>query len=71
MTRKDLDPNKLGTEDDWFGNNASFKCPICGNTFIVSGALNRNGRPCTNCGKSKGHCSTSGKDSGGTAYIEW
>lgn len=70
MNRRYLDPNNLGANEDWFGNNAAFKCPICGNTFIVSGLLHRNGRSCTKCGKSTAYCK-GGKDSGGTAYIEW
>jgi uncharacterized protein (DUF983 family) len=69
MTIRYLEPNNLGTKDDWFGNNAAFKCPVCGNTFIVS-AFSRNSRKCTNCGKSTGYCK-GGKDSDGTAYIEW
>ncbi|WP_321429044.1 hypothetical protein [uncultured Methanolobus sp.] len=41
-----VDPNNLGTDEDWFGNNATFKCPVCGNTFTVS-TFPRNQRECT------------------------
>ncbi|MEL4306457.1 hypothetical protein [Methanococcoides sp. LMO-2] len=70
MPSRNLDPNNLNPEEDWIGNNAAFKCPLCGNTFIVSGMLHRNGRKCTNCGKSTGYCK-GGKNSGGSATIEW
>ena len=70
MSTRNLDPHDLSIEEDWIGNNAAFKCPICGNTFIVSGMLHKKGRSCTKCGKSTGYC-IGGKGSGGSAYIEW
>jgi len=70
MPNKKLDPEKMDLEADWEGNNAAFKCPCCGNIFIVSGFHHKNGRKCPNCNKSTAHC-IGGKKSGGTASIEW
>jgi hypothetical protein len=72
MQTRGLEPERLGRGEDWVGNNAAFTCPApdCGQVFIVSGALHRNGRPCPNCGQSKGFV-VGGKASGGTAKIEW
>jgi len=70
MQTRYLDPKNLVIGEDWIGSNAAFKCPVCGNTFIVSGMLHRKGRSCIKFGKSIGYCK-GGKDSGGTAYIEW
>ena len=30
MPIKELDPHRLGMDEDWEGNNAAFRCPICG-----------------------------------------
>jgi hypothetical protein len=69
--KKILDQNDLGLDEDWCGNNASFKCPICGKVFIVSGMLHQNGRRCPRCGSSTGFCDLNGASAGGRAYIEW
>jgi len=46
------DPNNLGHDEDWEGNNAAFTCPHCGEVFIVSGTRVHNGeRSCPECGK--------------------
>lgn len=69
--KKILNQNNLGLDEDWCGNNASFKCPSCGKVFIVSGMLHQNGRCCPKCGSSTGFCDRNGASSGGRAYIEW
>ena len=73
MPKRDLDPNHLGQDDDWEGNNAAFKCPHCGKVYIVSGSLVHGGeRQCPSCSKSIGRISAKGgRKSGGTASIEW
>jgi predicted Zn finger-like uncharacterized protein len=72
MPTKVLDPNNLGIDEDWEGNNAAFHCPHCGKVFIVSGSRVSGGeRKCPNCGKSTGRCDIKGRKSGGTASLEW
>lgn len=78
ITRRTLDPERLGQDEDWEGNNAAFRCPVCQKVFIVSGQLHKddNGkkgyRKCPNpgCGKSIARI-TGGRKSGGSASIEW
>ena len=70
MAKRDLDPEKLASNEDWEGNNAALNCPQCGKVFIVSGLLHEHGRTCPSCGKSKGYV-RGGRRSGGEAYIEW
>ena len=64
-----LDPDQLGQGEDWAGNNAAFTYPECGNVFLVSQMLHRNGRDCPSCGRSHAEV-TGGSKSGGTAWIE-
>lgn len=73
MPTKNLDPNNLGMDEDWEGNNAAFRCPHCSKVFIVSGSRVHNGeRKCPNCGRATGRCDKSGgRKSGGTASLEW
>ncbi len=70
MARREIAPEALARDEDLYGNNAAFTCPLCGKVFIVSQYLNHNGRPCTKCGESTGHIK---EDSGGRieAFIEW
>jgi predicted RNA-binding Zn-ribbon protein involved in translation (DUF1610 family) len=70
IDNKNLDPNNLSPDEDWEGNNASFKCPHCKKVFIVSEIIHQGVRPCPKCGKSTGKCN-GGKKSGGTASLEW
>jgi predicted RNA-binding Zn-ribbon protein involved in translation (DUF1610 family) len=77
MPIRRLDPNKLGNDEDWEGNNAAFRCPACGKVFIVShtrmhvGPRGEKGsRECPTCGKSVARV-TGGRKSGGSAEIEW
>ena len=77
MTTRNLDPNNLGEDEDWEGNNAAFRCPTCNKVFIVSDTrmhVGPNGekgyRDCPRCGKSNGRIK-GGRKSGGTATIEW
>lgn len=73
VPKRDLDPTRLGDDEDWEGNNAAFRCPSCGKVFLVSGSrVHRGERRCPKCGKSVGRISTKGgRQSGGTASIEW
>ena len=71
MPIKNLDPNNLGLDEDWEGNNAAFKCPHCNKVFIVSAQIHRGVRSCPQCGKSIGHCDIKGKKGGDKARIEW
>jgi rubrerythrin len=70
MKTRNLESDNLQKNEDWLGNNAAFTCPVCQKVFIVSGLINKNGRTCPECGKSKGFC-TGGKKAGGLAYIQW
>jgi predicted RNA-binding Zn-ribbon protein involved in translation (DUF1610 family) len=77
MQTKNLDPNKLGQDDDWEGNNAAFICPLCKKVFIVSDTRMHTGpdgekgyRKCPSCGESTGRVN-GGRKSGGSASIEW
>lgn len=66
MPTKALDPNNLGMDEDWEGNNAAFRCPHCTKVFIVSGTRIHGGqRKCPNCGKSTARCDIKG------AEIRW
>jgi len=69
MARHELDPDALGQDEDWVGNNAAFTCPGCGKVFIVSAVLHRNGRECPGCGQWTGF-SQGGQKSGGSAWIQ-
>jgi len=72
MPSKQLDPNNLGIDEDWEGNNAAFRCPHCNKVFIVSGTRVHGGkRNCPKCGKSIGYCDIKGRKSGGFAKLEW
>ncbi len=72
MSKKELDSNSQGIEDDWEGNNAAFTCPVddCGKVYIVSSLLHKSGRKCPKCGKSTAYA-TGSKMKGGIANIEW
>lgn len=67
MNSKRLDKNNLGHLEDWRGNNIASNCPVCGKVFIVSGLADKSGRPCPNCGKSRGFVDERGE----VASIEW
>ncbi|MGI9104382.1 MAG: hypothetical protein ACR2IF_18215 [Terriglobales bacterium] len=62
MATRNLDPAK---NEELYGNNAAFSCPVCRKTFVVSGFLNKNGRKCPWCHRSTGHVENT------TAFIEW
>jgi hypothetical protein len=70
MEQRELDPASVPDDEDWYGNNAAFKCRACGGTFIASGHLNRTGRVCPRCGKATGFVK-GGRNSGGRAWVEW
>jgi hypothetical protein len=54
MAKKTFDRNALGPSEDWYGNNAALRCPVCCKTFIVSEFLNKGQRDCPNCHRSLG-----------------
>ncbi len=77
MSIRYIDPNTVGHNEDWEGNNAAFRCPLCEKVFIVSdtrmhvGPKGEKGyRKCPNCSKSIGRVK-GGRKSGGSASIEW
>ena len=70
MPRRELNPKALQDNEDWEGNNAAFLCPWCGKAFLVSGLLHKAGRECPKCQKSVAKVQ-GGKDSGGTAELQW
>lgn len=77
MAIRRLTPDALAQDEDWEGNNAAFRCPMCGKIFIVSNTrmhVGPNGekgyRVCPKCGKSVGRV-RGGRKSGGEASIEW
>jgi hypothetical protein len=71
MPIKQLDPNNLGRDEDWVGNNAAFKCPHCDKVFLVSALIHRGNRRCPECNRSTGKCDSKGKAKGGAASLEW
>jgi hypothetical protein len=73
----DTNPDNHNVNEDWEGNNAAFRCPVCNKIFIVTDNPivpkshdTRGVRRCPNCRKSTGHCH-GGRKKGGIAYIEW
>ena len=70
MKKKTLTGECKFRDADFHGNNAAFSCPECGNLFIVSGMMDKSGRKCPQCGKSKGYVD-GGAKSGGNAWIEY
>ncbi|MBM3877461.1 MAG: hypothetical protein FJ386_12175 [Verrucomicrobia bacterium] len=72
MNTLELNPNQLGDDLDWEGNNIAIRCRLCDTVFIVSayGRVNGGERACPKCGKTKGFVK-GGKLSGGKASIQW
>lgn len=71
MRKQDFEANGLPVHEfDWEGNNAAITCPPCGKVYVVSAMMHPKGRECPKCGKSTGHVK-GGKQSGGSAYVEW
>ena len=72
MPKEILDPENLRLREDWEGNNIAVMCPLidCGQVFIVSALLHKEGRKCPKCDESTGYVE-GGRKSGGTAWIEW
>ncbi len=62
MATRSLDKNGL---EDWYGNNAAVRCPICDQVFIVSRFLNKGQRQCPKCHKSTAQMA------GEQVKIEW
>jgi len=52
MANKTLDRNALGQHEDWYGNNAAMRCPVCGKLYIVSEFIGKGHRQCPKCQKS-------------------
>ena len=36
MPIRQLDPNNPGWNEYWKGNNAAFRCPVCGKVYLVN-----------------------------------
>jgi hypothetical protein len=70
MKTKELNPQQLGSTEDWEGNNIAFACPHCATVYIVSKQIHSGERRCPTCGQSRGLV-TGGRDSGGKASIIW
>jgi hypothetical protein len=49
MAKKHLSKETLSRGEDWLGNNAAVRCPVCSNVFIVSGFVNKGQRQCPSC----------------------
>lgn len=68
---RELNPDALGPDEDWEGNNVAIRCPVCAKVFIVNSTRMHGGyRKCPKCGKSGGRV-TGGRKSGGSASVEW
>jgi phage FluMu protein Com len=65
MAIRCLNKNALSRDEDWFGNNAAVRCPVCGRVFVVSGFIKKGQRQCPNCQKSTAHITKE------QATIEW
>jgi DNA-directed RNA polymerase subunit RPC12/RpoP len=70
MTKKTLSGDSDCIDADFHGNNAAFNCPECGKLFVVSEIMDKNGRECPSCGKSKAFVK-GGEKSNGSAWIEY
>jgi len=71
MPIKELSSHQLGMNEDWEGNNAAFRCPLCDKVFIVNSTRMHHGqRRCPNCRKSIARI-TGGRKAEGKATIEW
>ena len=70
MPVRQMNLNAMLANEDWHGNNAAFTCPCCDRVFVVSGFLQDGVRRCPHCGLSEGRVQ-GGRQSGGTAEIEW
>ena len=69
LSNKEADLRKA-RDHDWEGNNAAFKCPMCGFVFLVSGLIHKGKRTCPKCERSVARVER-GRKSGGRAWIEW
>ena len=68
MAKRNLNPKACN--EDRFGNNAAFCCPICGKIFVVSAFLKERGglegqRECPKCHRSVARVTKT------EAVIEW
>jgi len=70
MKTNELNPQQLGSREDWEGNNIAFACPLCETVYIVSHRIHGGERHCPACGRSRGMV-TGGRESGGKASIIW
>ena len=56
MHSKTVDLDNLGDDEDMYGNNAAFRCPVvgCGKVFITNTTrMNDGEKKCPKCGRSK------------------
>jgi len=47
---------------DFHGNNAAIRCPSCSRVFVVSKFLDKLGRVCPGCGKTRAMIAGDGTD---------
>ncbi len=52
--KRRLDKDHLRHDEDWYGNNAAVRCPVCGRVFIMSTFISKGQRECPNCHRSSG-----------------
>lgn len=75
MAKRIIDPKAIARDEDVWGNNAAFTCPICGSVFLVSAFFKKHkqGRPCPRCEKSRAFPPIKNKKTKrkSKAYIEW
>ncbi len=70
MASRQIDKDNQAHDEDWYGNNAAFSCPLCGKVFIVSQMLKEKGsenghRKCPSCKETTAILDANG------ARIEW
>lgn len=70
MAERTIDPENLALNEDWFGNNAAFTCPVSAKVFLVSAMMHKKGRACPQCSQSTGFV-VGGRQLGGSAKITW
>jgi predicted GNAT family N-acyltransferase len=58
--KRHLDKDNMRHEEDWYGNNAAVRCPVCGKVFIVSTFINKGQRDCPICHLSSAEITSAG-----------
>jgi len=71
MAARTIDKEHKARDEDWYGNNAAFSCPLCGKVFIVSAMLRDKGEPRKGMRKCPGCRESTGYVDKASARIEW